>query len=75
MKAKQRDTIVGRVTIRPLETGGFRCLDSNGAGIATVNSYAEATKIANYHNAVLFLVEKAGKDEAIEMLRSGVYKA
>lgn len=70
MKLKSNQTQVGGVVISR-QADGYRCVDSNGSGIATVESYAEAMKVAREHNATNTLVKMVGKEEAIEMLRSG----
>lgn len=71
MNLKPNQTQVGPVVISRQTNNTYRCVDANGNGIATVESYAEAMKVAREHNATNALVKMVGKEEAIEMLRAG----
>ncbi len=71
MNLKSNQTQVGPVIISRQTNNTYRCVDANGNGIATVDTYAEAMKVAREHNATNALVKAVGKEEAIEMIRGG----
>lgn len=71
MNLKPNQTQVGPVIISRQNNNTYRCVAQDGSGIATVDTYAEAMKVARDHNAMSAFVRLVGKEEAIEAMRNG----
>lgn len=71
MNLKSNQTQIGPVIISRQTNNTFRCVTTDGVGIATVDTYAEASKVAREHNATLAFVKLVGKEEAIARMREG----